>query len=103
MAVQSREERTLMFNSPDELRDTIQGLLPELEKAYHGRKPNKAGAQAWADAMEETIERAFCLLEIEEQYPELEEFFAKLKASAKRADDELFRYGKNMDLPHYIP
>lgn len=101
MEAPGREEQMLMFESPEALCDVIRKLIPELEKA-RGKKPNKEGALAWANAMEETVSRAFHLLKIRYQYPELEELFTTLAASADRADTELFKYGTNMDLPDYI-
>ena len=101
MAAKSCEERTLMFSSVEQLRCTIQELLAALEKAWRGRKPDKEGAQDWANDMDETIERARCLLKIRKQYPELEESFVRLAASIDRADTALLKYGINMDLPYW--
>lgn len=106
MAVGSCEEATATL-TPTEVLDQVQASLTKLEKAFRGQKPGKAGAQVWADAMDQEINKALCLLKIREQYPgreypQLKTIFAELDASIQRADEELFRYGTKIKLPHYV-
>jgi hypothetical protein len=102
MVVEGCKEKTLMFDSVEELRQSIEKSRVALKSALGEKKPNKTGAQAWATHVECTIEQAFELLKLQGQYPELKDVFVELKALAQRADDDLFRYGTNMELPDYI-
>jgi hypothetical protein len=101
MEVEGRKEKTLVFNSLEEVGQTIEEIRAVLTYAVKGKKPDKAGAQAWVDRVDSEIDQAIDLIKLQEQYPELKDAFVSLKALAERADDDLFRYGSNMGLPDY--
>lgn len=89
------------FTSEEVLGAKMDVIKAELA-ALLGNKPLKEGSMMWVAAIKIKIDEAFCLLKLREQYPELNEVFAEFEKMAKRADDDLFKYGVKMKHPEYV-
>jgi hypothetical protein len=102
MVVEGCAEETLILDSVETLRQEIEGLRSGLKGLFGRTDSGRDKAEALADRMDRTINWAIRLVRVRERYPELENVFTELDASVRRADDELFNFGKRMRLAKYV-